>query len=252
MSEAPAASTEAGSETNLAQRRIVFAMLRPAALLAASLDFPLKELTSFMRLSYYRELREHGASLAEAAESMEVSTRTAKRLAAQLRSDFFLPEVEHTLARRIEFMTWAEPRSLARLTQLLRGVPREEVEHAINKLCDEERIQVIEGERGLRFKASRLVSRLVDDKFSNRIGALNSLLQNVAETVSRRFIDDSGIAFARTLNFRINREDAGELRAAYDVFLQRMLELEERVDDPEAAVPIRLSLLWAEIGDDGE
>ena len=238
----------APSDQQLALGRIVFSMLRPAAVISATLKFPLRELTSFMRLSYFRELREQGATLSDAADSMEVSLRTAKRLAAELRSDFFLPEAEHTLARRIEFMTWAQALSLARITQLLHGSSREEVENAIDKLLDEGRLEKEEG-RVTRYRASKLVSRLVDDAFSNRIGALNSLLQNVAETVERRFIVDDGIAFARTLNFRIRRRDEDELRAAYDVLLERLLELESRVHDADDAVPIRMSVLWAEVDD---
>lgn len=231
---------------DVAYRRVLFSMLRPAAMLAASKGFPLKELTSFIRLSYFRELRDGGATLADAAGSMEVSLRTAKRLASELRSDFFVPEVEHNLARRIEFMTWAEPLSYARITQLLGNTPREDVDRALGKLVDEGRLERAEG-RVPRYQASQLVSRLVDDAFSNRIGALNSLLQNVTETVSRRFLGLGGLAFARTLNFRIRPQDAGELRAAYDALLERLLELEGLVEDPDDALGVRLSVVWSAI-----
>lgn len=235
-------------DRQLAYRRIVFSMLRPAAMISARLNFPLRELTNFIRLSYFRELREQGATLADAADSMEVSTRTAKRLAAELRSDFFLPEVEHTLARRIEFMTWAEPLSFARIAQLSAGIHSEEIEHAIDKLIEEGRLEVVEG-RVTRYRASKLVSRLVDDAFSSRIGALNSLLQNVGETVARRFIAQTGMAFARTLNFRIRRCDVGELEDVYSELLERLLELESRVTDNDEDVPVRMSVLWAELDD---
>ncbi len=237
------------SETDFVHRRIMFSMLRPPAMMAARLGFPLKDLTNFMRLSYFRELRDSGSTLAEAAELIEVSTRTMKRLNAELRSDFFLPEIEHTLARRIEFMIWAESKSLARIIQLLPSVPREDIEIALERLIAEERITQETDGRVVRYRASHLVSRLVDDGFSKRIGALNSLMQNVAETVLARFITPKPVSFARTLNFRIPKDDADELNAAYDVLLKRMLELEGRVQDQGDSIPIRMSMLWTEVDD---
>ena len=234
----------------LAHRRIMFSMLRPPAMIAARFGFPLKELTNFIRLSYFRELRESGATLAEAGELIEVSTRTMKRLNAELRSDFFLPEVEHTLARRIEFMVWAEAKTLARIGQLLPGVPREDLETAIEALKTAGRITEELDGRQVRFRASSLVSRLVDDGFARRIGALNSLMQNVAETVIARFIEPKDVSFARTLNFRIRPEDHDELRTAYDALLQTMLKLEARVEDQAGSVPIRMSVLWSEVDEE--
>ncbi len=228
-------------------RRIMFSMLRPPAMMAARLGFPLKDLTNFMRLSYFRELRESGSTLAEAAELIEVSTRTMKRLNRELRSDFFLPEIEHTLARRIEFMIWAESKSLARIIQLLPSVPRADIEHALEHLLAEQRIIQEPDGRALRYRATHLVSRLVDEGFSKRIGALNSLMQNVAETVLARFIAPKDVSFARTLNFRILKDDSDELKAAYDILLKRMLELEGRVQNQTDSIPIRMSMLWTEV-----
>lgn len=232
-------------------RRIIFSMLRPAVYLAARLGFPLRDLTNFIRLSYFRELREGGVTLADAAEKMEVSTRTAKRLNQELRSDFFLPEVEHTLARRIEFMLWAQPITLARIAQLLPGVPRGEVITAMQRLEDEGRIERING-RSTRFGTTRLVTRLVDEDFSRRIGALNSLLQNVSETVVSRFIERRAVAFARTLNFRIRAEDAEELNLAYQAFLEQMVALEARIEQNSESIPVRLSILWSEIDEESD
>lgn len=226
--------------------RIIFSMLRPAAYLAARLEFPLKDLTNFIRLSYFRELKDERNTLEEAAEKMDVSVRTAKRLNQELRSDFFLPEIEHTLARRIEFMLWAQPISLARILQLLPGVPRAEVMVAMERLENEGRLRRIDG-RTIKFGTTRLVTRLVDEDFSRRIGALNSLLQNVAETVVGRFIERRATAFARTLSFRIRAEDVEELNASYQAFLRKMVALEGRVEAGTESLPIRLSILWSEI-----
>ncbi len=236
-----------GSEENsdLLHRRIMFSMLGPAAYLAARLDFPLKELTHFMRLSYVRELRASGVTLAEAAERIEVSTRTLKRLNAELRSDFFLPEIEQTLARRIEFMVWAEPQSQARLSQLLPGVEVSEIELALATLLDEGRVEMVEEGRTARYRAVKQVTSLVSENFARRIGALNSLVQNVAETVVARFIEPRAGSFARTLNFRVREEDLVELETAYRELLDRMLELEAKADS--TSVPIRMSVLWTPV-----
>jgi hypothetical protein len=230
----------------LLQRRIMFSVLGPAAMLAARLGFPLRDLTHFIRLSYLRELRQSGVTLGEAAEQLEVSTRTMKRLNAELRSDFFLPEIEQTLARRIEFMIWAEPKSAARLGQLLSGTSPEDIAMAIETLKAEDRIREESDGRTVRYRVTQQVSRLVDESFARRIGALNSLMQNVAETVIARFIEPREVSFARTLNFRIRAQDARELQDVYQELLARILELEKRAAEDES-IPVRMSILWSEV-----
>lgn len=236
---------------NLQHRRIIFAMVRPVAMVAAHVGFPMKELTNFVRLGYFRQLRERGASLEDIAQIMEVSPRTARRLNHELRSDFFLPEIEHTLARRIEFMLWNEPLSRARITQLLQDVEEDEVDAALERLIEEERVEAIEG-RSTRYRVTSLVSRLVDDGFARRVGALNSLLQNVAETVTSRLLDSSEDAFARTISFRVRHEDLSALRHYYNGLLERLVELESKVDANERSVPVRLSYIWAALKESGE
>jgi hypothetical protein len=85
----------------------------------------------------------------------------------------------------------------------------------------------------------------VSENFARRIGALNSLVQNVAETVVARFIEPRSGSFARTLNFRVREEDLVELETAYRELLDRMLELESKADS--TSVPIRMSVLWTPV-----
>ena len=101
------------------EHRVFFSLLSLVVRMAAHQKMSLKEVTDWVRVAYFKELRERGMSMAEVAERLGVSQRTAKSLARELRESFFLPEREHNLPTLIEFMLWRVPMSATRLHQVL-------------------------------------------------------------------------------------------------------------------------------------
>ena len=230
------------------QRRVVYSMLVPATRLAAAFGLSLKDVTTFVQLSYLRQLRAEGKTLRDAAYAMDVSERTAKRLNQRLRENFFSPEFDHDLPRQIEFMLWAQPMSIARMAQILGAASEDEIQAAVDQLVEEGRA-VFEAGRTPTYKAAQPVTRLVRPGWVPRIGALNSLLGNMYRAVLGRFFEADESAFARTISFRIQPSDIAELRRFYEeTFLPRLEELEAESDNQES-VELQLSLLWAPYAD---
>lgn len=227
------------------RRRVVYSLLIPVARLSARFGIPIKLIVKFAQLSYFRELRSAGASFNEIGTRMDVSTRTVKRLAQQLREAFFLPEVEHGLARQIEFILWGQPMSRARLLQLL-DEDELDVDRALEQLVHEERVRMEEG-RPTTYHTVQSVTRLaLRENMVARIGALNSLMENVTNTVYGRFFAGDERTFARTISLRVREEDVSELRAFYESELLPMLtKLEERAKGDEAATELQLSMIWS-------
>jgi len=231
------------------ERRVIFSLLLPAARCAATFGIPIKELTNFIQLAYFRQLRSQGATLREAGESMDVSTRSAKRLAQRLRETFFAPEVEHELPRRIEFVLWAQPMSRARLLQTV-DVDEDELDRALAHLVREERVRLEDG-RTPTYHATRPVTRLaMREDWVSRIGSLNSLMENVSNTVFGRFFGRNDASFARTISFRLRDEDVAELRRFYEEHLiPKLTELEQNAHSDPQTTKMQLSLLWAPYAD---
>ena len=230
------------------QRRVVYSLIVPATRLAGSFGISLKDMSTFVQLSYLRQLRADGKTLREAADVMDVSERTAKRLNRRLRENFFTPEFDHDLPRQIEFMLWAQPMSLARMAQVLSGASEDEIRSAVDVLVEDGRAVLEEG-RTPMYRSTQPVTRLVRKGWVPRIGALNSLLGNVYRTIVGRFFEADPLSFARTISFRIRRDRVDELRQFYeDVFLPRLEELEAEASDADGT-ELQLSLLWAPYAD---
>ena len=237
-------------------RRVLFSMMSPVAKLSSTQSVGLKELTKMMRLSYFRRLRHRGSTLREIGEALDVSVRTAKRLSKQLKENFFAPELEHELLRRIEFMLWAAPMSKARLHQVIEDAGEDDIAEALAQLQREERIHELDDRPGF-YEATRpgAGTRLVRQGLVARIGALNAFMDNVTNAIYGRFFVDEEAAFARTLSFRLRPQELDELRALYEeVIWPRLRELDALAEQdpgddeaPARAEPLalQLSMCWA-------
>lgn len=238
-------------------RRVLFSLMLPTTRVASTQEFPLKELTTLLRLAYFRQLRGCGKTLREISDTLDVSVRTAKRLSQRLKENFFMPELEHELPRRIEFMLWASPMSLARLNQVIEDADIDEIEAALEQLLDEGRAEEVEDRPGF-YTAPRVETRLVKDSMVSRIGALNSFLGNITNAIHGRFFDADPRSFVRTLSFRISPAQLIELRALYEQLYERLREMEQtsKSESEEELLEMQLSLCWApyereeEAGDD--
>ncbi len=231
--------------------RLVFSMLLPVVRLSRRFGISLADLTRWLRMAYFQELRSQGLTLKESCEVMGVSVPTAARLSRQLKTNFFAPERQHQLPQRIEFMLWAEGLSRARIHQCLPGVPNRDIDAALSQMVEEGRLQV-EGERET-FVVVKGKARLVGSAWSSRIGSLNSLLDNLSDTVWRRLVLEQPEAFARTLNFRVREEDLPRLRALYEeVVWPHLVSLDEKARNWRDRRDVKLSIFWAPQDDDSK
>ena len=227
------------------EQHVLYAMLRPAVRLATRLAVPLRELGQWAELGYFHELRRQNFKMREISESLEISMRKAALLSKQLKDSFFEPE-QHGLARRIEFMIWAESMSLARLQQHMPEVDEAEIREALDQLLEEGRLLEVPG-RVVTYEVARGESRLVRGNLMAKLDALNKLLDTVSAAIEGRFFDDEPAALARNLELRVRREDVHRLRELYEeVIFAELSKLDAQArDNLEESVAIDFTVCWA-------
>lgn len=227
------------------RQRVIYSMLLPAARLARAFGMPLKELRGWLDAAYFQELRGQGLTQREIAEVLQVSERTAVSLSRNLREAFLRPELSHNLTLRIEFILGAEAMGEGRLGQVLPEVAPEVVRAALDDLIAQGRVREVRG-RTVKYEPAAPVRRLARDSWMDRIGALNSLGDNLANAVYGRFFRSEPRAFARTLTFRGNRVLFDDLTKFYEeVVLPGLRSLHVNNEDGDAVEAAQVSLCWA-------
>jgi hypothetical protein len=248
--DSPQAKAPASPEDDAFVRRVVYALLGPAARLARRFSIPAGDLQDWVRMAYFQEYRALGLTVAEACARIGVSTPTGARISKQLKT-FLAPRTDHELPRRIVFVLWGQPLSRARIVQALSDVPPAAVDRALAGLIDDGRVEVIRG-RTDSYGVASGEDRIVRSGWQARIGALTSLLDNVADVVEQRFFEGSEAAFARTVSFRVRPDDAARLQEFYESTLFPFLrDLEERARGTDEPLTKRLSLLLADLREQG-
>ncbi len=233
-------------ESRELEHRVLFSLLSLVVRMAAHQGMGLKDVTDWVRVAYFKELRERGMSMAEVADTLGVSPRTAKSLARELRESFFLPEREHNLPTMIEFMLWRVPMSATRLHQVLSGFTRAEIDEALSTLERQERIRLDDSGRTPMYTPTRSVNALVKPEWVGRIGGLNSMIGNLFDTVLGRFFHADKRAFARTLTFYLTRGRYAQLESFFKEHLVPLIaDLDQASHEDDAADPIRLTIFWA-------
>ncbi len=229
------------------QERVIYATLGPAVRLARVFRVPLSDLKHWLDMAYYHETKRQNLKMKEVAALMSVSMSKVALLSRQLKENFIREDLVAELPRRIEFMLWAQPLSLAKLNQVLTDATEEEVEAAIQELLDDGRIELAGTETLPQYQLSISVDRRTWDSWLARIDGLNNVLRNVGDAVfSRFFADNKNTSFARTLTFRVRDEDYAKLQEFYETQLFELIqELDKAADDDEGAQPVSLSLFWA-------
>ena len=239
--------SEPQDEENIQREQLLLAAMQFAVRFARRNRVSLDRLTQAARSMYFRQLRQEGMSIDEICEVMDIGPRTAYRISKALKSEIGQMERAHTVPTRIEFLLWTISLTRARLHQTLDDLEPSRIDEALETLISEGRIDVSQ-ERTPSFSLSHQVDRRVRPQWFHRIGAVNSLLDNVYQTIRRRFDPDtSDDAFSRTLTFRVRPEDEHELQELYEHVWKTCAELDARATESrsEDARPIRLSFLWS-------
>ena len=225
--------------------RVLYSLLSPAVLLADRFGVAVRELAQWMELAYFHRLRRGGATLQQVADTLNVSLRKASNLSSRLKSNFIRDEENQQLARRVEFLLWAEPMSAQRIKQLLR-LPNGEVDTALERLLAENRIHPKHNGVTLQYELTTRASRLYKDGLIARVDGLNHLLRTVTNAVIGRFFDHDPRSFARTVTFRIREADVPRLQRLYEEAIWKGLEqLEVEAESDPDAVAMEMSVCWA-------
>lgn len=248
--EAPAggdASRPVSSEHDELIRRVLYSLLAPAARISRRFAFSLRELNHWLEMAYFHELRKAGLTLKQIADRLEISLRKVSLLSSRLKENFFTPEKEFELPRRIEFLLWAEPMSALRIRQVLKAEHEvTEIDAAIALLAEQQRIELVSNGITEMYQLSKHSARLYQGQLMSRIDGLNHLLQVVGAAVQGRFFAADPRAFARSVSLRVAPEAQDELRALYqDVIWPKLAELEEKATGRPDAIAMDLSICWA-------
>lgn len=161
-------------------------------------------------------------------------------------------EEAHELPRRIEYMVWAEPLTLAKLNQVMPDVDRALLDATVEQLVADERIKPMKRGAEIVYGLQIRTARRVWDTWLARLDGLNHALKSVGDAVFQRFFggDAAEDAFARTLTFHLRRADKAALRSFYEdqlfPFIKGLNDAAE--GDAEDAEVVSLSVFWALFG----
>ncbi len=226
------------------QGRVIYALLKPAGRLARVFGVPLHQVRDLLDMAYYQEVKGKDLKMKEAASLMGVSMSKIALLARQLKENFV--NSESSLERRIEFMLWVEPLSLAKIHQVLTDASMQQVKEALARLTELGRINETSEARGSVYSLNIDQSRRVWDTWLARIDGLQNALGTVSDAVYGRFFAKEAHAFARTLSFRVRKEDLHRLQDFYENQLFTLVtELDAACQDASDEVAMGLSIFWA-------
>ena len=192
------------------ESRVLYSLLLPAVRLARRCHVSLDRVTEMVTLAYVGDLRSTGLTLKESATALGKSIRTVTGITRRLREDFFAPEREHGLPRRVEYLLFSQPLTADELLKALNQGPvvghqvvsSEALHGALQILVDEGRARQEARAGGEAvYEVTQRYANLVRAGLSRRVDALNHLGEALADTVMSRFFDENEVAFARTLTF---------------------------------------------------
>lgn len=240
--------------------RAVFAACLPAARLAAALDLDGRALKTWVELALFQEFKNAGLSLVDIAKRLEISERKAQQLNKKLRENFMALHKAHELPRRIEFLLWSGPLTLARLKQIIKDADSHEVERALFELEDKGRVvrkrhdkndaDADPAARGVVFEIVSKSDRRTGPTIGSRIDAMRNFCSSVCNTIYSRFFGSKEHAFARTVGFRIRASKVPELEKEYEAFFQKLVAFEQDAEsvatlDDNDNLTLDLSICWA-------
>ena len=226
-------------------RRIIFSMLKPAIKLSAHFQIPLKEITQWVEIAYFQEIRGNSSTLQEVKGRLRVGMSKVSELSKKLKTNFFQAQKNLALSRRIEFMLWNAPLSKARIQQVLTDVDPEDIEEVLEKLTATGRLKIQKG-RVIQYTVVKSESRIVRDNIMARIDGLNNLLDPVCNAVFGRFFNNEPKTFARVLSFRVRKKDFFQLEEIYSKNIwEPLVKLDEAAHGDPDSDAMELAICWA-------
>ena len=227
------------------ENQLLFVVFSHTTRFARLLGRSVKHVQEFAETSYFEQLRREKRTQKEIADEMGMSLRKAASLAKGLRETMAQAESEVGLPRQIEHQLWMKPASRKKLKQYFSRESAETIDKAIELLIKEKRIEEEKG-RITKLRVTRREARLVKDDWLSRIDAVENFMLSVTNTVFHRFYGDEEASLARTVNFRIRRQDLGKLRELYEETIwPRLMEIEQATEEYDDVIDLDLSLCWS-------
>lgn len=211
------------------QRRLVYALFRPAMRLCRAFRLPLGVVEELCRMAYFEEIRlRGGASQAQTASLMGKSLRTVGNLERQHRSDFLAPATALARGREVEDVLGDTPRGLSEIQQRTPHIAPEETERILDGLVSVGRVHVSGSNGERQFVLNPAFVSLVRDDLDGQLDGLGHQLDVIVSAVRTRFLDHDRHAVARTLSFVAEPEQMDALGDEFVLDLRRKcIEAEE-------------------------
>jgi hypothetical protein len=228
------------------RRRIAFAVLAPFARVAVNWALSLREAKQLIELAYYAEARRRGHKLREVSELLSVSMSKLGLLSRDLKEIFDEGTTGQTTARRVLSVLGAGPLSEAKLLSVLDDVEAESVKSVLGEMVAQQLLEIVPGRTPL-YRLASAQYRLVQEPWMARYDALNHLMTAVGQTIDARFERGDSAAMARTLSFKIRREDRARLTELYEKqIVPLIVELDQAaVAAGDAGVEMNVAIMWA-------
>lgn len=231
-------------------QKVLFALFLPVLQIAIRFRVELRELNRLLELAYLREARRRGYRGVKLQDLLGISERKASQLSKSLREDFFDPGAARELPRRIEFLLWAQPSSVAKIRQILQA-DKVELNRAMKLLLSEGRIREISG-RTTIYEVAQPEALLVDSEtknaiWSRRFDGLHDFLTEIGHCIYNKFFQAGDSGMSRVAVFRVRPQDVSELSAVFaNNIYPKLVELEGRVNDSMNAKVVSACYTWAE------
>jgi hypothetical protein len=228
------------------RRRIAFAVLAPFARVAVNWALSLREAKQLIELAYYAEARRRGYKLREVSELLSVSMSKLGLLSRDLKEIFDEGTEGQTTARRVLSVLGAGPLSEAKLLSVLDDEEAETVKAVLDEMVAQQLLEIVPGRTPL-YRLASAQYRLVQEPWMARYDALNHLMTAVGQTIDARFERGDSAAMARTLSFKIRREDRARLTELYEKqIVPLVVELDQAaVAAGDAGVAMNVAIMWA-------
>lgn len=211
-------------------------LCRPAAALGVRLGLSMRDLLDAMQLAVYQVVRDEGWSQKQAADRLDVSVRTIAELSRATKDTFGAAGDTYELPRRIELLLWAQPLTLGRLTQALRGVEASRVEEALGKLEADGHVVGDGPAHRKRYRVTRDLSMFPAGSLLARLDGLKRFMGGIGQTVGARFFDEPATdAGTRNFDFRVRRADAERLTWYRALLLDAIVALDKAAVAEQAA-----------------
>ena len=202
------------------KQRILYSLFRCVSRVALRLSMPLSQMNDLFQMAYFHEAREEkGMGLGDVADLFGKSLRTVSSLHNRYRGDFFAPEQEIQLRRKIAQRVQDGPVDAGELAAAFPQVKGTFLTTALDDLLREKRI-LLDGERFRRNPEDHDFFSETDIRA--RVDGLNRQMDIVAEAVWRRFFeeDETARSTARSYVFQSTPQDFNDLQDRLTAYLR--------------------------------